>query len=281
MTYSREHALHNMERIQSIFKSVQQQDLEVLTDQYLESFENSFQSVAYEAAAMTAGLIDIEQQDISFTRWNKILSGNGQKHATQIHIGLGWAFAQSNINPLRHIASFDPFNYYRIFDGYGYYEGFFRKRKALTNREIFTSSDVIAQNAYYQGLGRSLWYSCKADIAFASSTISSFPQQFQKDMWRGLGIAIAYVGGCNTALLTDIVKTVGVYRPQLAAGVAMGTISRIKSDSLANEFTFPCEIILGTQLNALMKLNTDLITTIKNHPSPYQNWIIELEKQFS
>ena len=51
--------------------------------------------------------------------------------------------------------------------------------------------------AYIQGFGRSLWYTTKGNFNKVTKIIDAFDEKYQKHLWRGLGVAIAYVGGLS------------------------------------------------------------------------------------
>ncbi|HLP22396.1 MAG TPA: DUF1702 family protein, partial [Chitinophagales bacterium] len=184
-----------------------------------------FRSIAYESASMSIALLDLKEGN-QLRNWLEFLNEVAHAHATQVHVGLGWALAQSLTPPMDYLPLLEPMQRYRVLDGYGYYEGIFRRRRSIINHLKLKLPDATASGALDQGIGRSLWYNSKGDITAAKTTLETFAPERHADLWRGLGIAIAYVGGCNEETLRNIFIAAGTYQKQLATGAAMALISR-------------------------------------------------------
>ena len=265
-----------METIQSIFQNVQEtfSETETLPEllRLCESFEPEFRSIAYEAASMCLGLNDLKAND-NFKSFDAFLEAQHKLHDTQIHVGLGWAFAQQQINPEPFLNHFEPMMRYRILDGYGYYEGIFRKRKSILSQQKPEFTDPVASGAYDQGLGRSFWYLNNGNIDAAKALLEKFPKERWKDMWRGLGIAIAYVGGCDEVTLHDVLGKAGEYKAQLATGAVMALVSRGKADHVTTD----AEAVVDCWSNkSLAKAVVAGMKPVDN----YRQWIAELEVLF-
>ena len=129
-----------METIQSVFREVQ--DFYSETTQ-LDNYEIEFRSIAYEAASMCVALNDFKTYD-ELRDWFVFLKEKGTLHATQIHVGLGWALAQNEIDTSVILPALDSMMRYRVLDGYGYYEGFFRRRKGVLNQQKPELQDTTA-----------------------------------------------------------------------------------------------------------------------------------------
>jgi hypothetical protein len=234
-----------MELIQSIFMNVQEKNLVEFSlskqTEYLHSFDVEFRGIAYEAASMNTALSDAKT-DKKQSRWLAFLNECGNEYAIQIHVGLGWALAQEHQSVVPFTSALAPMLRYRVLDGYGYYEGIFRKRKSIISKQKFETEDYTAAAAYDQGLGRSIWYSTKGNIDIAKSTIATFPADRQKDLWRGLGIAITYVGGCNTDYLKKITDNATGFTADLATGAAMTLVSRNIANSILPDTEVACNM---------------------------------------
>jgi hypothetical protein len=267
-----------MESIQSIFREVQEKDfgefsITEIAD-YLNSFDLEFRSIAYEAAAMNLALIDLKQGN-KLAVWLMYLKEIGAQHAIQIHVGLGWAFAQEQLNPELFLNKLEPMLRYRVLDGYGYYEGIFRRRKSIINQQAIEIEDATALSAYYQGLGRSIWYSAKGNIDVAKIVINSFPVNRLNDLWRGLGIAITYVGGCSESNLQTIFDTAGNFQIDLATGAAMTLISRDKADSITSDALLTCKMFCSKNADEIFTIAKDSKTG-----DDFLQWIKHLENSF-
>lgn len=273
-----------MQRIQGIFREVQEHfnkeySLPQLCWQ-LDNYDAEFRSVAYEAASMCIALIDLKEGS-ELKRWKEFLKDSGGKHNTQIHIGLGWALAQQSLLPAAYLPELTPMMRYRVLDGYGYYDGFFRKRKRIMAQQKPDFKDATASGAYDQGLGRSIWYLNNGEINEAEKTLTGFPPERQKDLWRGLGIAVAYVGGLDETMVKEILSASGKHKASLAAGVAMSVISRQNSDSINEDTERICHWVCGEDVSAVVAKDETIKASLDSgNDSCYKNWFKQLETLF-
>ncbi len=274
-----------MENIQSVFRGVQEKDLYELSISeiaaYLNSFDVEFRSIAYEAAAMNLAERDLKR-DGKLGFWWYLLREIGANHAIQIHVGLGWALAQEQLNPESFLNELESMLRYRVLDGYGYYEGIFRRRKSIVNQQTIETENANILSAYHQGLGRSIWYSSKGDIDIAKSTIDSFSANKQNDLWRGLGIAIAYVGGCSEDYLQVIFDKSLNFENDLATGAAMTLISRSFADSITPDTTLTCKIFCSKNTDEILAIDAAIKSNIDSKAGDaFSLWIKHLEDSFA
>lgn len=270
--------------LQELFKTTQQfveteSNLDLISD-YLEQQNIEFISIAYEATAMVLAQKDLAKGN-TLSLWKAFLIQKGQYHAIQIHIGLGWALGQKRLNPEPYITNLEPLLAWRVWDGYGYYDGFFRKRKTLQGL-LPEHINERAMMVYTQGIGRSLWYTCKADLSKLQQLIDAFSTDRKIDIWRGVGIASTYVGGGDVSYWQQLWNMAAPYQPQLAAGAALA----IKSRNLAKTIVQDTELIAHewlqlsiTQIvNLLEKKASDSIVA---SPWVYHTWIAKIDKEFN
>jgi hypothetical protein len=274
----------NMESIQGIFREVHDSysDSTYLPElyKYLDSFELKFRSIAYEAASMSMALNDLKA-DSQLRRWLEFAQQSAL-HGTQIHVGLGWALAQLQLDPSFFMTKLHPMMRYRVADGYGYYEGIFRRRKSVLSQQRPEWNDAIAMGAYDQGLGRSLWYLNYGNIAGTKKLLEKFPVDRQGDFWRGLGIAITYAGGCGEEQLREIFVLAEDYKTQLAAGCVMALVSRKFSKYISEETFLACTVWCNKNADELLALyQPDLSSVNANHELAYTNWIANIESSIS
>ena len=267
-----------MERIQSIFREVQDSFSETTI---LDNYDIEFRSIAYEAASMCIALNDFKiHQELS--KWFDFIDKSGTSHATQIHVGLGWALAQNEINPAPILLQLDPMMRYRILDGYGYCEGIFRRKKSILNQQKPEFTDPAASSAYDQGLGRSFWYLNNGAIAGAKTMLHKFPAERRADLWRGMGIAIAYVGGCSEAVLHEIAIAAETYKPQLLTGTAMALISRHYAAFISEDTAFTATILISKSIEKIISMNEILRSSMElKSEDAYVKWIGQLELLFA
>ena len=277
--------MQKMELIQSIFREVQDSFHEhksvAKLIASLEGYNVEFRSIAYESASMCIALDDYEKYN-ELKEWLSFLNEKGLSHATQIHVGLGWALAQKEINPEPLLEKFDPMMRYRILDGYGYYEGIFRRRKSILNQQKHYYTDKTTSCAYDQGLGRSIWYLNNGDFTAFKNMIQKFPAERHSDFWRGLGIAITYVGGCDKNYLQEIFAAAENFQPQLATGAMMALVSRKFSCFIYTDTSISCEVFCRKTSDIIILLNDSIRFELDRKASDlYAEWIDRMEQYFS
>lgn len=221
-----------METIEHIFREVQKAfecsvDITNLQKDF-EKHPEHFRSIAFESASMQLALCDIKR-DGRLSHWFEFLNQYHNRHATQIYIGLGWALAQEQLNPADFLNLSDVPLAYKSADGYGYYEGMFRRRKSILSQQPLNDSHEQELEHYDTGLGRSMWYAAHGNIVEAQTVLSKFPTSRQKNQWRGLGVAIAYVGGCSPDYLLHIYNEADSFKAELMKGAQAAMDSRSMS----------------------------------------------------
>jgi hypothetical protein len=231
-------ALEKTEKIRSVFLETQlfyakHDNLPALIE-YLEDTEKEFSSIAYESASMAIALKDFETAQFP-GQWLLFAGGAAAAHQAQVYVGLGWAIAKFNFPFLTAVKKLETRFHFRIADGCGYYDGSFKHRRTVINQQLPDYLPAAALPMYYQGVGRSIWYSQKADIYKISSKIENFATGRHADLWRGVGIAVAYVGGCTDTELKALWKYASVNCFQLACGAALAARSRNMANTMTTD----------------------------------------------
>jgi hypothetical protein len=267
-------ALQNTERIKSVFLETQlfcakHDDMPALI-KYLEQAEKDFSSIAYESASMAIALKSFAATTFP-DEWLLFVNGPATDHQAQVYVGLGWAIAKSNTLFSTAVKKLDPRFYFRIADGCGYYDGSFKHRQTVINKQLPGYLPIEALPMYYQGVGRSIWYTQKADIHAIADKVESFGAERHADLWRGIGIAIAYVGGCDDADLKLLFQYAGAYSFQLSCGAALVARSR----TLANTMTADTDRCSRLWYSLTMDDNSILNEDV------YYNWIMQIEETLS
>ncbi len=225
-------ALANTEKIQTVFLNTQlfyatHEGMPALVE-YLEKTEPEFSSIAYESASMAIAIKDFES-DTFPAGWLAFANGPALQHKAQVYVGLGWAIAKLNLPFLETLKELDTHPYFRIADGCGYYDGSFRQRQTVLSQQLPINISVEALPMYDQGVGRSIWYTARTDIDKIQSMIETFPANRQPNLWRGIGIAVAYVGGCSEIELKTLWQCAGSNGLQLAIGAALAARARMQA----------------------------------------------------
>ncbi len=266
-----------MENIQSIFRRAQDnasklENINELITQ-LETTEKEFLSLAYEGAAFELASKDLSKGD-TIPTWSAFLNVS-QKHAAQIHIGLGWAIAKEKRNSLPFLNELDTKMLFRIWDGCGYFDGIFRQRQTIKGQnrlEYIQEKDYLA---YDIGIGRSLWYICKGDETKILEWVQLFPENRHSYLWIGIGIACSYAGGFEEKTLKSMMTYAGQYKTQLGIGAAMTANSRIHADCNTKDIELACDVFNNISATEAMKI------VEKNKTMPnisFNNFILQMEQ---
>jgi hypothetical protein len=234
---------------------------------YLANTEKEFSSIAYESASMAIALKSFEAGTFPH-EWLLFASGAAAAHHAQVYVGLGWAIAKFNFPFLTAVEKLDTQFYFRIADGCGYYDGSFKYRRTVTNKELPLYLPTAAMPMYDQGLGRSIWYTEKADVHKMCSRVETFATSRHADLWRGIGIAVAYVGGCDDADLKTLMQHATTNGFQLAYGAALAARSR----TIANTMT------VDTNRCSRLWFSLTTATAIADEDA-YCSWIKQIEEQ--
>ncbi len=266
--------LQRIERIKSVFLETQlfyvsNDDIESLTA-YLENIPSEFRSIAYESASMAIAIKDLAHGGV-LKNWLHYVSVPAKAHQAQVYVGLGWAIAKSNLLFLPVVEKIETRYYHRVADGCGYYDGSFRQRQTVLSQQIPAYLPEAAMPMYDQGVGRSLWYSCGADIDKVKTKIETFPRERQADLWRGIGIAVAYVGGCDDEYLKTLLKYAGANSIQLACGAALAARSRTMANTMTADTDRCSRLWFALTTDAAVIANEDA----------YCNWIKQMEETLS
>lgn len=230
-------ALKNIQIIETIFREVQELFSQIAHQhnlvQKLNSYNPEFRSVAFEAASMCIALKDLKSE-MALPNWKNFLYLFASAHTTQFYIGLGWALAQQQLSPNLFWDELKTNYRHRVLDGYGYYEGMFRRRKSMLQQLYPDWCNERCLPHYDQGLGRSIWYVSKANIQTSADTVVAFQQNRQAALWRGIGTAVAYAGGCTENELRELQHAAGIYASELFNGATLAANSRKEADCMTD-----------------------------------------------
>ncbi len=276
-------ALQNTEKIQRVFLDAQlfyatHDNMPALIE-YMEKTEPEFRSIAYESASMDIALKSFETDKFP-QEWLSFADGPATAHKAQVYVGLGWAIAKLNLPFLETVKNLHTNLYFRIADGCGYYDGSFRRRPTVLSQQLPAYLPIAAMPIYDQGVGRSIWYTAKTDINKIHSVIETFAANRQADLWRGIGIAVAYVGGCSNEDLKTLLQYAAKNGSQLACGAALAARSRMQANTMTAD-TDRCSrlwfMLTKGELNEFSTVWVDGATGMDKE-SGYINWIKQIEE---
>lgn len=238
-------APQNIALIEVIFREVQDSFTEDETPQRLferiKKYEGPFYSVAFEAASMSIALAELKENN-SLIRWHSLLRQYALPHAAQFHVGLGWAIAQLQLEPTSLLKDLQSGHDHRVMDGMGYYDGLFRRRKSILQQIPPSFGEASLNEFYNQGLGRSIWYTNKGAIDDVKSILNKFHIERQAALWRGIGIAVTYAGGCTEEMLKHILSKAAPFETQLRIGAGLALDSRKTSGCITSDAALAVKI---------------------------------------
>ena len=206
------------------------------------------------------------------------MRASDQNYAPHVHIGLGWAIAKRKLSSLFFLDTLNSLMLYRVLDGCGCYDGIFKQIQTIHNKVRPEYIDEDNFDAYDQGIGRSLWSICKGDSEKISDLIEGFSPSRHRDLWRGVGIACSFVGGCSESTLNALFFSSADHSLQLALGAAIVAKSRIQTNSVTKDSEMTCS--LWCNLSVLQA------RTIAEEPpyaiipeDAYKQWLRKMEAQ--
>lgn len=241
-------------------------------NKYIQQQDKTLLPVIFEGASAGIALNSIKKT-ASLNHWNTFYNHYSQSFAKQLHVGLGWALNESK-SSLHFLQIIQPQWRWRVVDGYGYYAGLFQRRKILRNKAV--PSDVLIEwrSAYLQGLGRSLWYISQGNTEQLIRTIDQYSSSFSKDLWRGVGIALAFVGKTDNETLYHL-STIKELT-SLKHGVALAVSSMLST----NEFSSETETIGNYFFDDCKKVSS-FVAAIESNMNPQGSNYLALIEEIS
>lgn len=199
---------------------------------------------AYEGAAM--GLTGLDCVLPWKKRLRAYMAGPGAPHIYMVHIGAGEALARLRRKPEPFIARLeDRVICWLVMDGYGFHEGFFARKRYVDEQQVPGHLSAYARRIFDQGLGRSIWFTSGAQVERISGIIERFPQARQADLWVGIGVACAYVGGLEQKAVEALRQAAGPYRSSMAVGVAFVAKGRQRAGNPVPHTDLACQVLWG------------------------------------
>jgi hypothetical protein len=211
----------------------------------LNAVEPELRGFAFEGAAMALALLD-HLPPWRGTRWSAFARGPGEPHLYMVHVGAGWAWARLpwlRRHVERPLSTLDPVLGWLAIDGYGFHEGYFHWRRVVDEHAIPPRVTGYGRRAFDQGLGRSLWFVCGADVERIASAIGAFPSSRRSDLWSGVGLACSYAGGASLATVRELRRLAGEYRGELAQGAAFAAKARCRAGNPAAHTLTAVEVL--------------------------------------
>ena len=185
-----------------------------------------------------------------------------------------------NLKPSEYIKDLEPIYKYRVIDGFGYHEGRFKRRQAVRSQQIPQDFDEMNTRAFNQGLGRSFWYTAQGEPEKLSKLIAIFPEERHYDMWRGVGVAVAYVGGIEESILNQLSHYSENNQNPFKCGIALAIHTREEANTTAKNTKQICKFILKKSTSEVSQILKQLEKETPSTPELfYFDWINRIEQQ--
>lgn len=208
--------------------------------------EAELRGFACEGAAMALTLLDrLAPRPWRPGRWGKFLAGAGADHPYMAHVGAGLALARLRRRLRLPRKGFDPLLGWLVADGYGFHEGFFRAAEVARDRARPRRVEGYARRAFDQGIGRSLWFACGAEVERIAQAIGAMPPERASDLWSGVGLACAYAGGVEAPEIESLRARAERFAPELAQGAAFAAQARARAGNPAPSTDLACQVLCG------------------------------------
>lgn len=200
---------------------------------------------AYEGAGMYAGLRDWLTGGRSGAV-HALLAGPGDRYTHLVHVGAGWAATPMRL-PHRTPLPDTPLLRWLALDGAGFGRAFFGGRQRVIRDAQSVPADGrrrLRWAAALAGSGRALWFIHVADVEAIRHTIEPLPAAARTELWAGVGLAMTYAGGVETAEMKGAVAAAGPDRASLGQGVVFGTAARARAGAVPPHTAAACQTVL-------------------------------------
>ena len=232
---------------------------------------------AHEAAAMAFAVIDMTRlgsKRLFVTYAHDICPG----HAYLAYVGGGVAHGavRRDCSGLRQ--ALDPFSSWLVLDGRGFYYSFFRTAATVRKHSTPSGLDEMQLRQFDAGIGRGLWFVECGVPARIEATIASFPTERQAAVWAGIGLAAAYAGGVDQAVLEDVRDRAADNITMLAQGVALAAHARTRAKNVAPQVELATEVVWGRSAKAVDEIAERCIASSLQEDSAWPNFLARLRE---
>jgi len=248
----------------------------------LNAIPEEMRGFAFEGAAMALCLLDC-LMPWRRSRLDAFLTGPAADHTYMVHVGAGWALARLKRRVDGPLQRWDPLLRWLAIDGYGFHEGYFHPQLAIERQERPGQWSGHTLCVFDQGLGRSLWFVNGADPDRIQATIHRFAPNRHADLWSGVGLACAYAGGVDRAMVEATRCAAGPFLPELAQGAAFGAKARQRADNPADHTEIACRVFCSmSAADAARVTDAALVDLASEGAQPaYAIWRRRIQNRFS
>jgi hypothetical protein len=240
---------------------------------------------SYEGASMSLALTDSIWYPRT-ARWRELLEGGGSRHKYMVYVGVGWALARlpwMRRCPSSVLSMHECLEKWLILDGYGFHEGYFRPFRTISKAQAPRSLGAAEVKIFDQGVGRSIWFVCGADVHRAALAIRGFDEARRADLWSGVGLAATYAGGVARNGLINLRRLAAGYEEHLAQGSAFAAKARLFAKSDVSTTDTATEVLCGCPSRDAAGVTEKALETIASGGTShdtYEKWRTEIRSVF-
>ena len=239
---------------------------------YIATVAPSMRGFAVEGAAMGFAIADA----LSFrtSQLERHIRTFDREFSYLTHVGAGWALARVPWRRARIFAPLDSIHYWLAYDGLGFHDAYFYHRRVLAGWQRKLPS-AYASRAYDQGVGRALWFVAGGSVEHASALIVDFAATRQRDLWSGLGLAMAYAGPTEASEANTAAVAAGAHRPHFAQGVAFACEARVLARHVPAHAELVANAVCGVGAAELSSLVRNVRAGLRRGNAdepPYELW---------
>lgn len=162
-----------------------------------------------------------------------------------LFLGMGEAMAQMKLPPVLCNEVSDELWSGQILEGYGFFDGYFNWFDALVCQHYPLGLKHDLRCFYDQGLGRAIYFVTNCNPVLIRDYINKFSPDRRSELWSGVGVPTAYVGGLSERELKKLIDFAGEYRAEIMQGVLMGASARTKQEYVPDHTELACHLICG------------------------------------
>jgi enediyne biosynthesis protein E2 len=219
----------------------------------LELTDPTVRGFACEGATMATTVLDAT---VGGHRTRDLLRGAGRPHTLLAYIGIGFAMARlprvrwKKVVPELDLPLFHPTMSWLCVDGYGFDLAYFHSRRHVDAQRVPATYPWAGEPGYFpravdQGVGRALWFIHGGRVGQVAEAVAGFDAARHADLWSGVGLAAAFVGGTTAGTLADLPERAGSHRAELAVGAVFATRARMLAECVPEHTSAAVEALAG------------------------------------
>jgi hypothetical protein len=211
---------------------------------YLQSLAPELRGLAIEGVAMALHLRDGLRP--GQRRIRAFLEGPYARYAPFTHVGCGLMMAKLRRPVAPYLRVFSDLSSLMVIDGYGFGRTVFERQ--LRSSEVPEPPRQLSdaeRRIFDNGVGRALVFKLCGKIPAIEDAIRKIPGERQRDVWQGVGVAIAYNVGHEeaTSALRERAPHSALLR--IAAGACKASWARAECGNRTEETDFAAERLVG------------------------------------